>query len=408
MPILLAAFLFLYLAIKAYKKKERHVFFVLAFYALGCLIGYVQTKHDLYLTSGNFGNNGRILYDATAYLILSTLILVFPIMKFRGLHNPSLNINQHSFLLMTDGFTFLSIIYILICLPHLKDSFNAIDFVAYKDNVMENGLNFTVGNPLLGFLFDLQGKIRPFMPFFLFYMLAYIKNNSKRKFLFSLMTVLPVIVTSIVSAHRHIVVYCLIQFLVAYLLFYDVISEKTKKRVNVALLIVTSLVICIVVLFAFLRFDNGNDYVVYSLLRYYGEPFVNFNTMLWNNSSYLMGNKSFPLIRSIMGMDVINQQNIRELTDYVKYLNYYFYSAVGTFYMDFGKWAFIVCLIIAFIFKSVLGIVKNNFTYLLLFYFYCIYTTQNYFYFQFQGNTNGLFLVYILFFIIIHKFLIKR
>lgn len=113
--------------------------------------------------------------------------------------------------------------------------------------------------------------------------------------------------------------------------FYECFPRKVKRYVLLFISIVLGIVLFIVVYFAFLRFDDGGGAVIYSLLRYLGEPFVNFNTMLWGNEQYLLGNKSFPLIRDLLGLDYLDPSTIRENTSYLRYVNYYFMEQLVIF-----------------------------------------------------------------------------
>lgn len=408
MPLL---FLSLFFGVLAYYYRKKKLFFsVVMFYGIGSLWGFLMTLNDYYSLSLNFGYQS-ISYTTTLFLSVCCLILFYPLMQidrkliFSGMVDVC-HLKNIAYI-----FIVLSIVYCIFIVPYISLSLNAIDFAAYKAEIMEKGgLDISGGNIILSKLFSYQVQLRPFIIFLFFFSLVYVKGGRKMKILLGLMTILPALFSALASAHRNNLVYCIINYIVCYILFYECFPRKVKRYVLLFISIVLGIVLFIVVYFAFLRFDDGGGAVIYSLLRYLGEPFVNFNTMLWGNEQYLLGNKSFPLIRDLLGLDYLDPSTIRENTSYLRYVNYYFYGAIGNFYMDFGPLGTIcVCLLVScFFYKIFVQKFKaNTLTRLLLLYLYATYTIQNYFYFQFMGS-NNINIFWMIIYLLVFRFYVEK
>lgn len=393
MYILLISIFFLLFAWHYKRKNNQIVSFVILFYAIAVFLGFLMTLHPMFKISGFDTKDIRIM--PCAYLLCSSLILFLPLSKLSPSNNKTININTKRFILLCKFIIVISIATSILYLPHIGDAMNSLDFNEYKADIMEEGLNISNNNFFYEKALHLQGLFTPIIPFFTFYLLASIKNHSKLKILMLISMILPVILQAFAMAHRHILVYTMINILIANILFSGSLSKKIRKIIYLWTGIIIGATAFIVILFAFLRFDDGtNNIVTYSLLRYLGEPFVNFNTMLWDNDYYLYGNKSFPLFREILGFNTISINDIRDYAgQHVNYIPYYFYSIIGNFCMDFNPFiAFLLLSLVAYIFYYLINkkYKNNSFMQHLLIYLYATYTIQNYFYFQFQGNSNRL------------------
>ena len=393
MYILLISIFFLLFAWHYKRKNNQIVSFVILFYAIAVFLGFLMTLHPMFKISGFDTKDIRIM--PCAYLLCSSLILFLPLSKLSPSNNKTININPKRFILLCKFIIVISIATSILYLPHIGDAMNSLDFNEYKADIMEEGLNISNNNLFYEKALHLQGLFTPIIPFFTFYLLASIKNHSKLKILMLISMILPVILQAFAMAHRHILVYTMINILIANILFSGSLSKKIRKIIYLWTGIIIGATAFIVFLFAFLLFDDGtNNIVTYSLLRYLGEPFVNFNTMLWDNDYYLYGNKSFPLFREILGFNTISINDIRDYAgQHVNYIPYYFYSIIGSFCMDFNPFiAFLLLSLVAYIFYYLINkkYKNNSFMQHLLIYLYATYTIQNYFYFQFQGNSNRL------------------
>lgn len=404
MPILLIlSLVFFYLAY--HFRANRLALMLLVFYGIGSLAGYVMTQHSLFPCTGNSGHQDISIY-ATVYIFIGCMILFYPILSEKNQYKIEGAINFTNYKRIAYIFIIISFLYCIYVLPYISLALNAIDFVAYKNDVLESGgLDVSGGNVFLEKLFSFQIILRPFITFLFCYSLAKVKGNKTFKVVLGIMALLPAILHSLAAAHRNISVFALLDFLICFMLFYDDYSEKVRRIFYTIALVVGSSVIVIVVVFAIFRFaDVDSGYVEYSLYRYMGEPFVNFNTMLWGTDKLLDGNKSFPIIRQYLGMSYIDPSIIREELSNLPYYIYYFYSIIGNFYMDFGPVVAILMLVVIACFFNYLFKTKfklNTLTRYLLLFLYTSSTIKNYFYFEFMGNNNVRFVWNIIFVLIV-------
>lgn len=397
--ILPAAFIFL-----AYRNRHNMIVcFLYAFYAIGSFTGYLLTQHVLYPEMENSGYQ-PISWEACLYLLVGCLILFYPITSEKAPGVISANVNPRNFSILAYIFIIFSFIFIALALPKTSVAMNnVVDFAAYKEDIMDNGLQLS-DNPFLEQLISYQLILRPFFTFLFMYALCKIHGYRNMKILLAIAVLVTPLVHSMAAAHRNIAVFSFLDLAVAFLFFFKTFPKKIRKVFIIGLGVIGGAVLLITVLFAVFRFTDGQEYLEYSLYRYLGEPFVDFNTLLWNTDTYTNGHKSFDYIRSLLGMSYYeNNVSIRENFN-APYPVYFFYSIIGSFYMDFGPYVTMLLLIgisvfFVWLFRYVFK--RPSLPFYLLMYLYTIETIQNYFYFVFMGLNNLIFIKMSLIYLII-------
>ena len=395
----------------AYKYRRNILALILfVFYGIGVLSGHILTTLPLYVRSGNSGYQD-ISWSASLYLLFSFIILFYPIYNIKEFKFSIVdNININHFVSISIILISFSVIFSICVIPYMSMALNTLDFVGYKDDVMSNGgLDLSYGNSILEKITKFQIIFRPYITFMFYFSLARIKNHRNLKILLGMASIFPPVLHTLGAAHRNILVFSLVDSIVCFLLFYKEYSKKIQRIFVIIFAIIGAFVGLIVVVFAILRFsDNGSDFVEYSLYRYLGEPFVDFNTMIWGTDYLLYGNKSFPFVRDFLGLPYIDPLDIRTELSNTPYIIYYFYSIVGNFYMDFGPYI-TLCLIIliAFFFNYLIKKVynRNTMSRMLLLFLFVTYTIRNYFYFEFMGGNNMLFIWVCFFFLFFTKYI---
>ena len=391
--LLLPFFFFLLL----YKYKKNIIAMpLIVYYFIGSLLAFIMTKHPLFESSLNAGIQNPS-FGATVFLIVCLYLLFYPILKQDGNVNLNLRINDKWFYRLSVVFIFISITYIIIITPHIFDALNSLDFIAYKENVMEEGLQLT-NSTILGWMLTYQVAIRPILVF-LFCLSLAMKKKKMLVLLLGIVAFLPPILNSLASAHRNVMVFSAIDCLLCFLILKNHFTKKTKRVFYIVGTSFICLTIFIVVYFALLRFSyGGNDFFMYTMERYMGEPFVNFNTMLWGEDNYLWGNKNFSVIRKYLGMSYIDPAEIQEYSYNMQYVPYFFYSIVGNFYMDFGPiGSILLCFLICCVFKQLFRkeALKNDTSFFLFAYLYISVMVKSYYYFIYQGY-NFLSLIFLI------------
>ena len=390
----------------AYKYRDNVIaLVVLAFYALGSLMGFVMTLNPMFKDSLNAGFNDVNIY-AIGFILLCFYILFYPILKCSNRFQIKSSIKYNNFVCLSFFTIILSYIYCIYTIPYIDIALNVVDFAEYKADILEKGLDISEGNLILKNLFKFQVRLRPFITFFVFLSLTKIERNKILKFCLLLAALLPPILNSLASAHRNTLFFAISDFFLCFLIFRNQLSVRVRNTFYIIGVLIGLILLYVIVDFAFLRFsDNGGDFVKYSLERYFGEPFVNFNTMLWGTDDYLWGNKCFPEIRKFLGMSFVDPDVIRDTTSNVKYVNYYFYSIVGNFYMDYGPFgSLVLCILIGSLFHYLLNknLKSDSILYPLIVYLYASFCVHNYFYFEYMAYNNTYIIINILIVIVIY------
>lgn len=400
--ILPAVFSFL-----AYRNRHNLVAcFLYAFYALGSFTGYILTQHELYPDMENIGYQ-PVSWQACMYLLVGCLILFYPVTSQKSPGVISAKVNYSSFSVAAYLFIIISFIFIAFAMPVMFSTMNATDFVAVKDDVMDHGLKLS-DISIVETMISYQTLLRPFFTFLFMYALCRIEGYRRMKILLAIAIFLTPLAHSMAAAHRNIAVFAFLDIAVAFLLFYKTFPAKIRRTFIVWLSIVGGAVLLITVLFAVLRFTDGAEYVEYSLYRYLGEPFVDFNTYLWDTDVYTDGHKSFDYVRSLLGMSYYEDNVAIRETFNAPYPVSFFYSIIGAFYMDFGPYiAMLLLIIICVFFIWLLKMVfkRPSLSYYLLLYLYVSVTIQNYFYFVYMGQNNRDFIKMCIIYLILIYFL---
>lgn len=364
---------------------------VLLFYAIGATVGFVQTIHSEFIYSQNYGHQNIALMP-TVYLIIACLLSFAPLFKAEEIRLNSLIVPIKPFRYMVLFVFVLAVAYSIALIPQISVSLNAVDFSEYKAEVMEKGgVDVTGGSVILKRFFYLYNVLKPFLSFLFCYSLAKFAKEKKYNILLGFATLVPPFLNSLAAGHRNVVVYLMFEIAIAYLFFKDEYDNKTIKVFKILAIISGTVMAIIVVGFAILRFsDDGSAFFEYNMLRYLGEPFVNFNTMLWGTDYFMDGNKCFPWIRDFLGYSIVDDADIHAHFSGANYVTYYFYGFVGNVYMDFGPYlsmliiAFISLIFYYLIYRSSL----KKFEKVLLLYLFAETAIKNYFYFDFMSGSN--------------------
>ena len=260
------------------------------FYSIGGLFAFLLTLQNLYKDSVNFGFQ-EISFSATIYYIFCVFLLFEPIRREKSNYEYDGKIDSKNLRLLCILFIIVSFFYTIAIIPFVNVAFNTLDAVAYHNDMLEQGgVDIAHGNLLLTKIFFFQEILRPIFIFLACYILCDNRFSNKFKFVLCTCCIIPTILDSMASSSRNTMFFCLIDFFIGFLLFYQKYSKNIKRNVIIISSILGVIVAIIVVVFAFMRFSDTveGNIVSYSLYRYAGEPIVNFNTMLWE----IVGKKS--------------------------------------------------------------------------------------------------------------------
>jgi oligosaccharide repeat unit polymerase len=168
-------------------------------------------------------------------------------------------------------------------------------------------------------------------------------------------TFIPSILYGIGHASRGWLFFRLADIFICYVLFRKRISPKINKIIKLTLISVCFLAIVFSLSITYSRFGFGINGLL-SILRYFGESFINFNVIIWNNVDiHPLGERLFPDIYQFIVGDITEFSSHYESRPYYTYLTnipiHLFKTIIGDLYVAFGH----IGMVLIIIFISFLG-----------------------------------------------------
>ncbi len=268
---------------------------------------------------------------------------------------PAINIKDKSIHQVTGNYHFLRAIAILAIL---------INILPFIENVIYAMSNATTNMGTFADQYGSEDKydhlsnisrtfyrystyLRVVLPIILFYFLQFYEKN-KILVIGLLMSVFSPIIGSLNAGSRFVMVTDVLYFVVIYLLFKNTIDKQIRKKIIKVFSIGGSLLAVVFVAITIFRFANNKaDDIWVWVSLYAGESFLNFNSEMWDLTQFTDGDNSIYLIRHWLGEYHSNIRSSEFLAMKVPIRTFVFYTFVGNFYMDFGKYItfFIIVLL---------------------------------------------------------------
>lgn len=210
----------------------------------------------------------------------------------------------------------------------------------------------------------------------MFYYISFFPDKKKIIILLSICSIVPPLIQAIFNVSRGGMIFYVLDFLLAYVIFYRFIKKEYKNRINKIFIILIILMVSLFTIISISRFSEGDGGAFFSVITYLGESYLDFSCSIWNSViHHTNGSYNFPFLSSLLGQSIHTASKIDRF-DY-----FYYHTGVpvslfnpvpGNFYVEFGK---IGGLIFCFIY-GMLGIFfyrakqKISFNKLIMFYVY--------------------------------------
>ena len=329
---------------------------VLCFYVIYSLFACLLVNHPDFKYSATSGN-GIFSYEASVVLFCGLFICLLPLLKgnYAGFKKV---IMCKELEYMFDILIICGIVELICYIPYAIHGYSLInlDIATVRDEGHELGgrvsSNFFISKFIL--VYDLFSLI---LPLGFFYYSIYSKKRIKAFLIMIVYTIIPFMKT-ITTGSRDNFVFPLITFIVSYLIFFPLISKKTKRIINITMGSFAGLIIFMSVIMSFTRFEDSKLDPKFHVIRYIGEGIVQFNCRMYDNIDvFCYGDFNFAYYRSLLGLDYSESNDIRRArwSTKLKYPTNVFYTHFGSYVNDFG-------LIGAFVFVSVIGVLLSAFT----------------------------------------------
>lgn len=334
-------------------------------YAISSWFSYFYFKHPLFDIT-YVGASFSIDLESIFYLFTVNCLLILP---FSNLNLSKIIIHTH--LNWKYIFLILKILFIVYCVILLFDIPNiiasmrsSITLSELRDvTYMEGGVNSNIFVISLANRFF--GGFKLLFLFLSFYGLIYYEGKKNLFLICIILYTFGIIAVAMQYISRAIVIHFIFELSLCYILFYNDIKAKIKKRIVVFSIVGISLFSVFFAAITMSRFGDSkdidtNDAVSLSLVRYAGESQLNFCSLLYNRTNDLAwGYDIFPLYRRVLGLEYPSGINREDKVNYMdKKMNcpsYVFYQLAGALYANFGKYgALLISLLFYLGVKSIL------------------------------------------------------
>lgn len=319
------------------KKKSFNVGeLLLIIYVTAAWFSVAFYAHEMFESSIHYGD---LTWSAYLYLYVALILFFYPVLRFdnnkiiRYEHPDSTRYYVLSYILFG-----ASVLYIILYLPYAVKGLSG-DIAANRDLVMETGVQ-VVKDPILSLFVRVYGALNSIAILLSFYGLVFLKKHRRFATLFFIVSVSAPLVSSFAYSARTDIVFLSMSMGFLYILFYKFIDSRLRWKINIGIAAVVCALFFIGYIITISRFgDIDNFPLEYFLVKYPGESFVNFSTVLFGKTSgFTDGYTNFPLFRRMFGLEYFKTLSdkrafIESVTNVPSFI---FYQFVGSFYIDFG------------------------------------------------------------------------
>lgn len=360
-PILLNLLLFSLVLFLYYKKGKHSGLIKYNILGAGSLIAYVVYSVFAFLLScypefrySSVSGSGHFSYEATIFLFCGLLLWLIPFIRGEYSGFKMVKMSKE----MNWLFTILiicGIVEIILYIPHAIHGYSLmeIDIATIREEGHE--LGGKVGNAFTGKFVMIYDLFNTIIPLGVFY---YIIQNPPQKVKSNILTIIYFLIAllkTMTTGSRDNFVFPLINFVVAFLIFYPIIDKTIKKRIIIALGGIGGFVFLVSVWMSFYRFENSGFSPVFHVISYVGQGIVQFNCRMYDYIDVASwGDFNFAFYREILGLDYSATNDIRRehWATILRYPTNIFYTHFGSYVIDFGKIGAIIFSFIVLSFVS--------------------------------------------------------
>ena len=316
---------------------------LLIFYGLSAVASLWMSQQVYYYQSGLY------VYDIPSfapllYLFVTILLFSSPIFFLKNEQIKKIDLSNHTNSFQCEQgriITITTIIFFIASFIVLLSIFPMISNVDQMFTMESGGLDkrafqqenvaILFSNKISIYAYTVWKLLKDIMICFSF---LYLQENKKKVafFLFLCSAIMP-IVWGLVNANRQQVLCVIITIITTFFLLKNTLQEDVKKKFYQAGAILGIPTILFFIFISLLRFGDHMDLLIYECIRYFGEPHLNFSSILFDHQqNNLWGVSSFP---SLWGLSIDARRYI--MAHSAGIVSYIFYSFVGNFVVDFGK-----------------------------------------------------------------------
>lgn len=400
-------------SIRKDKKITLYVLFVFL-YTLFAVCAIPAVISGIYTEELGNNNIDSIQIEPYIWAFLVFFCLVYPFRHLKKIDIDSYNIWENkNILYFINIWSCLYLFFTILKLTEMIVTLKTGLGEAYNARHMEGEVLFSYP----GILGELNTRLTWFLPLtipiVMFYSLAgYIKGYVKksRSFFLMILSFLPAFLMSIANGSRGSLfmdMFCLAFY---FIIFWYKFNKKDKHTIFILSLVSLSFVLFYAIGISLQRADITGSNAFEGILRYFGEPFPNLGTELWNHVvKHPYGDRLFPNLTNFY-LNGYTDIDIRSYWVQVTGVRIWcFKTFFGDFYIEYGTLlGCLVPILIALVFNIFVKASKFNIMTIPLIYFYfqiCVFSFDGFFY---KGNAGISKTIYLIFIMCFLKLIIKK
>jgi len=281
-----------------------------------------------------------LLYLWACVLLFASPIFFFRVDKIQrilltSVYNEKVVKNNIIFLI-TIIFICASLISFYAMMPNLKNFSSVTDVdvgTLNKQELQLENASHLFTNPIISKFYNLYKMLCDSMLCFAFY--YGIGGRKKLAVLLFILSGFFPIIFGIANGSRGAIILSLMSIFITYQIFKNLLTTSRRNQIFKLSLVLVIIMSIPLLFLSILRFGDYSQNLVYEIVRYFGEPAVNFSSELFEHQKGLLyGYNSFPYFMDISIVDrrILTQQ-------IAGILGYVFYTFIGNLVIDFGKFS---------------------------------------------------------------------
>lgn len=239
-------------------------------------------------------------------------------------------------------------------------------------------------------------------------MYNWIKGN-KLLIIGLLFSVVVVILDGLSGGARGSLVRIVLSVPFVYFAFAPIMNKRMKRTFITSIIVVFSLILIGFLALTFGRFSDSSFSILDICVYYASSNFIYFNNYALDAGGIRYGDRTFPLLRSLLGFDTAGDFFERRSMYDLELDDSQFSFFVGDFVLDFGPfYAFLLIVVFSWCFCRSASVKKYDLGDILLFSFLfriCVNGFTLFPYAEFAGNLR---ILYILFFVFVFKYFTEK
>ncbi|WP_455669614.1 O-antigen polymerase [Phocaeicola sp.] len=230
---------------------------------------------------------------------------------------------------------------------------NMFDPGAYLEQYVDkmNGIDLEVLTGISQSIMRYCKYLKGLIPVFLIYSFTPFVKTSKMLKIGLFASVLNLFINYMNCASRFALLTDLFLMVFLYLLLYRFFHAKVKKIVNMIGLSMGGVLVFAIFLISAQRFGEDSGYsktIDYSISLYAGESFINFNGDMWNMPKYADGDNCFAYFKDKWRGKEHCGRDFLELEKKVNRRMNVYYTFIGDYYTDVGRyWTILIVVILS-------------------------------------------------------------